>query len=119
AAAARGPPGALHSAPARSPRAAPQPTGSSPEEGTRMNALTITLGTVASLISLVCWVMFASGVWRMVKTIALGQPDRTRNTPVVPRVKTVIVEFLAHTKMLKNRTVGAAHWFVMIGFLGG
>ncbi|WP_182346486.1 heterodisulfide reductase-related iron-sulfur binding cluster [Tomitella gaofuii] len=84
-----------------------------------MNALTITLGTVASLISLACWVMFASGVWRMVKTIALGQPDRTRNTPVVPRIKTVIVEFLAHTKMLKNRTVGIAHWFVMIGFLGG
>ncbi|GAA4821718.1 (Fe-S)-binding protein [Tomitella cavernea] len=84
-----------------------------------MNALTITLGTVASLISVACWVMFASGVWRMVKTIALGQPDRTRNTPVVPRVKTVIVEFLAHTKMLKNRTVGIAHWFVMIGFLGG
>ncbi|QDQ98466.1 4Fe-4S dicluster domain-containing protein [Tomitella fengzijianii] len=84
-----------------------------------MNALTITLGTVATVISLACWVMFASGVWRMVKTIALGQPDRTRNTPVVPRVKQVIVEFLAHTKMLKNRTVGIAHWFVMIGFLGG
>ncbi len=84
-----------------------------------MNAQTITLGTVAALISVFCWVMFGSGVWRMVKTIALGQPDRTRNTPVVPRVKQVIVEFLGHVKMLKNRTVGIAHWFVMIGFLGG
>ncbi|MFT8181310.1 Fe-S oxidoreductase, partial [Mycobacteroides chelonae] len=31
----------------------------------------------------------------------------------------VIVEVVAHTRMNKFRTVGWAHWLVMVGFLGG
>ena len=31
----------------------------------------------------------------------------------------MLVEFIAHTRMVKFRTVGWAHWLVMIGFLGG
>ena len=46
-----------------------------------INALTIALGTLGAAISVVCWVSFGSGVWRMVSTIRLGQPDRTRNGP--------------------------------------
>ncbi|NKR47986.1 4Fe-4S dicluster domain-containing protein [Rhodococcus hoagii] len=84
-----------------------------------MNALTITLGTVGVLLSLVCWASFLSGAWRMAKTVQIGQsaPDRWR--PFFPRFKQMIVEFIAHTRMQKFRTVGWAHWLVMIGFLGG
>ncbi|MFD4369742.1 (Fe-S)-binding protein [Rhodococcus sp. NPDC058521] len=84
-----------------------------------MNALTITLGTIGALLSLVCWYFFLSGALRMFNTIRIGQsaPDRWR--PFFPRFKTMIVEFIAHTRMNKFRTVGWAHWLVMIGFLGG
>ncbi len=88
-------------------------------KGFDMNALTITLGTVGALLSLVCWASFLSGAWRMAKTVQIGQsaPDRWR--PFFPRFKQMIVEFIAHTRMQKFRTVGWAHWLVMIGFLGG
>jgi hypothetical protein len=33
-------------------------------------------------------------------------------------VKTLLVESLGHTRMLKWSTIGAAHWFVFIGFYG-
>ncbi|MFD4469919.1 (Fe-S)-binding protein [Rhodococcus sp. NPDC058505] len=84
-----------------------------------MNALTITLGTIGVLLSLVCWASFLSGAWTMGKTVMIGQsaPDRWR--PFFPRFKQMIVEFIAHTRMQKFRTVGWAHWLVMIGFLAG
>ncbi|NIL92482.1 hypothetical protein RhoFasSB10_04842 [Rhodococcus fascians] len=84
-----------------------------------MNALTITLGTVGALLSLVCWYAFLGGALRMFKTVRLGQPAPDRWRPIVPRFKQMVVEFLAHTKMVKYRTVGWAHWLVMIGFMLG
>ena len=80
---------------------------------------TITMGTIGVLISLVCWYVFISGVAKMVKIIRLGQPDATRQGPFVPRMRQLIIEFAAHTKMNKKRSVGPAHWFVMWGFLIG
>ena len=84
-----------------------------------MNALTITIGTIGVLFSLVCWYFFATGVLRMVNIIRIGQPDPTRNGPVVPRLKQMVVEFVAHTRMNRIKSVGYAHWFVMWGFLIG
>ncbi|OZC60133.1 Fe-S oxidoreductase [Rhodococcus sp. 06-621-2] len=84
-----------------------------------MNALTITLGTVGFLLSLVCWAYFFRGIWKMVAAIAQGQPDKTRLRPFIPRFKQMMIEFIAHTRMTKFRTVGWAHWLVMVGFLGG
>ena len=84
-----------------------------------MNALTITLGTVGALISLVCWYYFVQGAARMVRIIRLGQPDPTRSGPVGPRLKQMGVEVIAHTRMNKLRSVGIAHLFVMWGFLIG
>ena len=84
-----------------------------------MNALTITLGTVGALLSIVCWAYFFRGAILMVRSIALGQPDRTRLRPFVPRFKQMVVEFAAHTRMNKFRSVGWAHWLVMIGFMLG
>ncbi|WP_054815513.1 (Fe-S)-binding protein [Nocardia arizonensis] len=84
-----------------------------------MNALTLTLGTIGAALSLLCWASFFGGVRNIARTIMVGQsaPDRWR--PFFPRLKQMLVEFLAHTRMNKFRTVGWAHWLVMIGFLGG
>ncbi|MDV8077741.1 heterodisulfide reductase-related iron-sulfur binding cluster [Rhodococcus sp. IEGM 1370] len=84
-----------------------------------MNALTITLGTVGALLSLVCWYVFIRGALRMFNIVRLGQPAPDRWRPIVPRFKQMVVEFLLHTKMVKFRTVGWAHWLVMIGFMLG
>ncbi|KQU47086.1 Fe-S oxidoreductase [Rhodococcus sp. Leaf278] len=84
-----------------------------------MNALTITLGTVGALLSLVCWYAFIRGALRMFNIVRLGQPAPDRWRPIVPRFKQMVIEFAAHTKMVKFRTVGWAHWLVMIGFMVG
>ncbi|MFD0365463.1 (Fe-S)-binding protein [Nocardia sp. GCM10030253] len=84
-----------------------------------MNALTVTLGTIGATLSLLCWASFFGGVRNIVRAIMIGQgaPDRWR--PFFPRFKQMLVEFIAHTRMNKFRTVGWAHWLVMVGFLGG
>ncbi|MEV6136203.1 heterodisulfide reductase-related iron-sulfur binding cluster [Nocardia sp. NPDC051990] len=84
-----------------------------------MNALTVTLGTIGVAFSLLGWASFVGGVGTMTRAIMIGQPAPDRWRPFFPRLKTMIVEFLAHTRMNKFRTVGWAHWLVMIGFLGG
>ncbi|KAA2248435.1 (Fe-S)-binding protein [Solihabitans fulvus] len=84
-----------------------------------MGALQLTLGLVGVLFSLAAWAVFISGVVRMVRIIRLGQPDPTRNGPFVPRMGTLIKEFVAHTRMAKLRKVAPWHWMVMWGFLIG
>jgi Fe-S oxidoreductase len=84
-----------------------------------MGALQITLGVIGVAISIVAWIAFVAGVWRMVRIIRLGQPDPTRTGPFGPRLGTLIKEFAAHTRMNKFRRVGPWHWLVMWGFLIG
>nr|WP_278313848.1 heterodisulfide reductase-related iron-sulfur binding cluster [Lolliginicoccus levis] len=84
-----------------------------------MTPVTLTLGTIAAVVSIPCWIIFWAGAWKMVQTIRLGQPDGTRLFPVWPRFKQLMIEFLAHTRMNKFRSVGWAHWLVMLGFLLG
>ncbi|WP_018684349.1 (Fe-S)-binding protein [Actinokineospora enzanensis] len=84
-----------------------------------MGAVQLTLGLVAVAISLVAWSMFVRTVARMVAVIRLGQPDPTRNGPFWPRLRTLVKEFAAHTRMNKFRHVGPWHWLVMWGFLIG
>ncbi|MFJ4658609.1 (Fe-S)-binding protein [Nocardia sp. NPDC088792] len=84
-----------------------------------MNALTVTLGTIGAVFTVFCWASFIGGVRNIARTVMVGQsaPDRWR--PFLPRIKTMLVEFIAHTRMNKFRTVGWAHWLVMVGFLLG
>ncbi|MGW6696599.1 (Fe-S)-binding protein [Nocardia sp. NPDC055049] len=84
-----------------------------------MSTVTITLGVIGVIITAICWGSLALGLSRMIRVLRSGQPDRSRIGPVLPRMKTVIVEVLAHTRMNKFRTVGWAHWLVMVGFLLG
>ncbi|MBB4674764.1 Fe-S oxidoreductase [Crossiella cryophila] len=76
----------------------------------------IVLGLI-SLAATLAWVVLLSrAVVQMVRTVRLGQPDPTRNGPLFGRLKTMLTEILGHTRMLKWGVVGAAHWFVMVGF---
>ncbi|MDL9946549.1 heterodisulfide reductase-related iron-sulfur binding cluster [Gordonia sp. ABSL11-1] len=85
-----------------------------------MTATTIAIGTTAAVLSLFCWAIFFRGIWRMLRMLAQGQSvDRGRYFPVIPRLMTMTKEFAAHTRMAKFRTVGWAHWLVMVGFLLG
>ncbi|MGW0329297.1 (Fe-S)-binding protein, partial [Nocardia sp. NPDC003183] len=84
-----------------------------------MSTVTITLGVIGVIITAICWGSLALGLSRMIRVLRSGQPDRSRIGPVLPRMKTVVVEVLAHTRMNKFRTVGWAHWLVMVGFLLG
>ncbi|MFD2092949.1 heterodisulfide reductase-related iron-sulfur binding cluster [Blastococcus deserti] len=80
--------------------------------------LQIVLGTISVLFLIVAVVFAYRAVRAMVRIIRTGQPDSTRFGPVGPRLKTMLVESLAHTRMLKWSAIGAAHWFVFVGFYG-
>ncbi|HEX8867239.1 MAG TPA: (Fe-S)-binding protein, partial [Lentzea sp.] len=81
--------------------------------------LQLVLGLVAVAVSVVAWGVFVAAVLKQIKIIRLGQPDGTRFGPFVPRLRTLIVEFVAHTRMAKFRSVAPWHWMVMWGFLIG
>ncbi|MGV9613781.1 (Fe-S)-binding protein, partial [Nocardia xishanensis] len=84
-----------------------------------MSPLVATLGIISVLVGVAAWSGFVLAVRNIVRTIRLGQsaPDRFR--PFLPRFATMVKEFAAHTRMVKFRTVGWAHWLVMVGFLIG
>ncbi|MER7079212.1 Fe-S oxidoreductase [Saccharopolyspora kobensis] len=84
-----------------------------------MGAVQITLGAISVALGVVAWSMFAMTIARFVRIIRLGQPDGTRNGPVMARLATLVKEFAAHTRMNKFRNVGFWHWLVMWGFLLG
>ncbi|GLY67299.1 (Fe-S)-binding protein [Amycolatopsis taiwanensis] len=84
-----------------------------------MGVLQVVLGVIGVATSIAAWIMFGAGVWRMVRIIRLGQPDATRNGPFWPRLRTLVKEFAAHTRMNKFRHVAPWHWLVMWGFLIG
>uniref|UniRef100_UPI0024181629 (Fe-S)-binding protein n=1 Tax=Nocardia sp. AG03 TaxID=3025312 RepID=UPI0024181629 len=84
-----------------------------------MNAATIVLGGIGAAVTVYCWATLGLGLSRMVRVLRAGQPDGMRWRPVLPRVRTVLIEVAAHTRMNKFRGVGWAHWLVMVGFLLG
>jgi Fe-S oxidoreductase len=83
-----------------------------------MGPLQIVLGTLAVLFLVVAVVYAVKAVRSMLAIIRTGQPDPTRSGPVGARLKTLAVESLGHTRMLKWSTIGVAHWFVFLGFYG-
>src|SRR3954453_18405793 len=83
-----------------------------------MGPLQIVLGTLAVLLLIVSVVYATKAVRAMLRIFRTGQPDPTRTGPVGPRLKTLAVESLGHTRMLKWSAIGAAHWFVFLVFYG-
>ncbi|MCA2209604.1 (Fe-S)-binding protein [Nocardia rosealba] len=84
-----------------------------------MSPISLTLGIISILVGVPAWIGFGLAIRKMARTIMLGQPAPDRFTPFVPRFATMIKEFAAHTRMVKFRTVGWAHWLVMVGFMLG
>src|SRR4051812_2442977 len=80
--------------------------------------LQIVLGTISVVFLIVAVWLFVRAVRAMIRIIRTGQPDGTRFGPVTTRLKTLLVESLGHTRMLKWSTIGVAHWFVFVGFYG-
>lgn len=74
-------------------------------------AIVVALGvTVLSLVVL------TDAIMRMVRVIRLGGPAPGRKLNPSARTRTLVREFLGHTKMAKRPVVAVAHWFVMVGF---
>jgi Fe-S oxidoreductase len=80
--------------------------------------LQIVLGTISSIFLIVSVVYATKAVRAMLTIFRTGQPDSSRTRPVGPRLKTLVIESLGHTRMLKWSVQGAAHWFVFVGFYG-
>ena len=78
-----------------------------------MQVAAITLSLLATLVALALVVQTAAHI---VQVVRLGQPDPTRLGDWGARTRTTLVETLGHTRMLKWSVVGAAHWFVFLGF---
>ena len=53
----------------------------------------------------------------MVAVLGIGQADRSRTGSPGTRLVTTVREIVGHTRMLRRPLVGAAHWFVMVGFV--
>jgi Fe-S oxidoreductase len=81
-----------------------------------MGTLQLVVAPIALAATVVALALVVRAVLRMLKVIRLGQPDPERFTAKGRRLRTMLVETLGHTRMLKWTVVGAAHWFVMVGF---
>src|SRR6476620_276600 len=81
-----------------------------------MTALSIICGSIAVGFIVAGFGLLARAAVRMMAHVRLGAADACRAGPVVPRLVTLLKEFLGHTRMLKWGWQGAAHWFVMVGF---
>src|SRR5918994_6658181 len=71
---------------------------------------------VSVAITLVAIALAASAVSQIVRVMRLGQPVHDRTGRLGRRLTTMFRETLGHTRMLKWSAVGAAHWFVFVGF---
>ncbi len=82
-----------------------------------MGAVQIVSTVLAAAVTVVAVVLVVRAVRRMLAVIRLGQPDPTRSDRKGQRLRTMLVETLGHTRMLKWTWIGVAHWFVMVGFI--
>src|SRR6187551_483566 len=82
-----------------------------------MGAAQIVATVVAALISAAALVLLVRAVWRIVRVIRLGTPDPSRLDQPARRTRTMLIEIVGHTRMLKWTWVGVAHWFVMVAFV--
>ncbi|MGA5305578.1 (Fe-S)-binding protein [Nucisporomicrobium flavum] len=82
-----------------------------------MGIAQIVATVLAGAVTLVAVVLAVRAVMTMTAVIRQGQPAPERFTDKGTRTRTMLVETLGHTRMLKWSTVGAAHWFVMVSFM--
>ncbi|WP_229076734.1 (Fe-S)-binding protein [Actinoplanes sp. DH11] len=72
---------------------------------------------LAGAVTVVAVYLAVRAVMTITAVIRQGQPAPERFTDPKTRTKTMLVETLGHTRMLKWSAIGAAHWFVMFSFV--
>ncbi|MBW6438112.1 (Fe-S)-binding protein [Actinoplanes hulinensis] len=72
---------------------------------------------LAGAITVVAVYLAVRAVLTITAVIRQGQPDPARFAEPKVRTKTMVVETVGHTRMLKWSAIGAAHWFVMVSFV--
>jgi Fe-S oxidoreductase len=77
----------------------------------------IALFVIVLAVTLVGVAAFAVGLSRIVSVVRLGAPVRGRTSRPWARLEHTVTEVLGHTRMLRWSVPGAAHWFVMVGFV--
>ncbi|MEV4705617.1 (Fe-S)-binding protein [Actinoplanes sp. NPDC049316] len=82
-----------------------------------MGIAQIVATVLAGAVTLVAVVLAVRAVMTMTAVIRQGQPAPERFENKGSRTRTMLVETLGHTRMLKWSTIGAAHWFVMVSFM--
>jgi len=60
--------------------------------------------------------LLARAATAIVQVVRLGAADRTRTGDPVARTRTLVREFLGHTRMARLPVVAIAHWVTMVGF---
>ncbi len=71
---------------------------------------------VCTAVTVVALALVLRTTLHILRVLRLGQPDPTRFGDYPARARTMLVETLGHTRMLRWSVVGAAHWFVFVGF---
>ncbi len=71
---------------------------------------------VSVAVSLVAVALFGQAVATIVATVKVGQPVVGRRDHKAQRSLTMVKETFGHTRMLQWTIVGAAHWFIFVGF---
>ncbi|KXK58796.1 Fe-S oxidoreductase [Micromonospora rosaria] len=82
-----------------------------------MGSVQIVTTILAAAITAVAVWLAVRAVKQMTAVIRLGQPDPSRSTDRGARTRAMLLETAGHTRMLRWSVVGAAHWFVMLGFI--
>src|SRR5690348_1898761 len=80
-----------------------------------MSALQIVAVVVCLGVTAVAVALFAKTVNHFLATFRLGQPE-DRTDDKAARTRTLVREFLGHTRMSRLPVVAVAHWFTMISF---
>ncbi|MFC8503403.1 (Fe-S)-binding protein [Pedococcus sp. NPDC057267] len=81
-----------------------------------MSALQIVALVVCGVVTLVAVALFARVVGQFLAVFRLGQPAPGRTDDKAARTRTLLREFLGHTRMSRLPVVAVAHWFTMISF---
>jgi Fe-S oxidoreductase len=84
---------------------------------TQMGYAQIVATVLAGAITVVAVYLAVRAVMTITAVIRHGQPDPARFAEPKVRTKTMLVETVGHTRMLKWSAIGAAHWFVMVSFV--
>jgi len=82
-----------------------------------MGTVQIVATVLAGAVTLVAVALAVRAVMQITAVIRQGRPDPERFTGKGARTRTMLVETLGHTRMLKWTVIGAAHWFVMVSFM--